>query len=306
MSPTLARPATAVRVHDLHKRFAGRAALAHIDLEIGAGERVALLGASGSGKSTLLRCLCGLELAERMAGGRVEIFGRVMQADGELADEARLLRRRIGVIFQQFNLIGRLPVATNVLAGLSASRPVWRSLLGRFHETDRARVLDALSAVGLQDQAFQRASTLSGGQQQRAAIARALVQGADLLLADEPVASLDPESTRRVMELLLALNRQHGMTLLVTLHDVDLAQQYFERVVALRDGMTVYDGPTAGLSAARIAQLYGATEGERPTPVVAPGPHAANDPMHHVSGGVAPSPNRPPDGVPPLMGLDPA
>ena len=216
----------ALHVECASKTFNGsRRALQGVSLTVQPGERVALIGASGSGKSTLLRALCGLETLDANAG-RVHVFGRPLQAGGRLAPDIRAQRRQVGIIFQQFNLVGRLPVLTNVLTGLAAELPLWRAALNRFTLQERARALDALHAMGLAEQAFQRASTLSGGQQQRAAIARTLVQGARLLLADEPVASLDPESTRRVMELLLALNREQGLTLLVSLHQVGLAQRY--------------------------------------------------------------------------------
>jgi phosphonate transport system ATP-binding protein len=249
--------APVVRVVCARKTYDGRCrALQDLSVEVRRGERVALLGASGSGKSTLLRALCALETLD--AGpGRVEIFGETLQADGRIAPDVRSLRRQVGIIFQQFNLVGRLPVLTNVLTGLAAELPLWRAICGRFTTAEQARALDALEAMGLGEQAFQRASTLSGGQQQRAAIARALVQGASLLLADEPVASLDPEATRRVMELLTALNRDCGMTLIVSLHHVGLAQRYCERVLALRDGLLVFDGPTSALTPGFLRELYG-------------------------------------------------
>ena len=140
------------------------------------------------------------------------------------------MRHGIGIIFQQFNLAGRLPLLTNVLTGVAAQTPLWRSLTGRFTLQDRARALDVLQAIGLSDQAFQRSSTLSGGQQQRAAVARCLVQGARLLLADEPVASLDPESTRRVMDLLLEQCRDSASTLVFVSHDERLAARFDERL----------------------------------------------------------------------------
>jgi phosphonate transport system ATP-binding protein len=246
-----------LRVTKARKSFAAaRPALDDVNFEVRAGERVALLGASGSGKSTLLRAICGLELLDA-DGGRIEVFGQTLQAAGRAAPDIRALRRRVGIVFQQFNLVGRLPVLTNVLTGLAAELPLWRALPALFTLHERARALDALRAMGLAEQAFQRASTLSGGQQQRAAIARTLVQGAQLLLADEPVASLDPESTRRVMDLLLALNREQGLTVLVSLHHVGLAQRYCERVVALRQGRLVYDGPTSALTPQFLRELYG-------------------------------------------------
>jgi phosphonate transport system ATP-binding protein len=263
----------AVSVRQAHKTFPSgggvRRALAGVTFSVRPGERVALLGASGSGKSTLLRCLCGLETLDA-DGGEVLTFGRTLQSGGALSPEVRALRRRIGIVFQQFNLVGRLPLLTNVLTGLVAELPLWRALTARFTLEERARALDALQAVGLAPQAFQRASTLSGGQQQRAAVARALVQGAQLLLADEPVASLDPESTRRVMELLLALNREQGLTLLISLHHVPLARRYCERVLALRDGALVFDGPTSALTPAFLRELYGTSADELIDAVDAP------------------------------------
>jgi phosphonate transport system ATP-binding protein len=252
-----AAAAVAVRVTDACKTFnGGCCALRGISVCVQRGERVALLGASGSGKSTLLRTLCGLETLDAGAGA-IELFGRPLQSGGRVAADIRAQRRQVGIIFQQFNLVGRLPVLTNVLTGMAAELPLWRAVLNRFSPREQARALDALDAMGLGEQAFQRASTLSGGQQQRAAIARTLVQGARLLLADEPVASLDPESTRRVMELLLTLNQEQGMTLIVSLHHVVLARRYCERVVALRDGALVFDGPTSALTPAFLRDLYG-------------------------------------------------
>ena len=261
--------AAALRVVGLSKRFqAGRPALRPLDLHIQAGERVALLGASGSGKSTLLRLLCGLEKADPdpVHQGLVSVFGRTLQERGALAYNVRDLRRDIGMVFQQFNLVGRLSVLTNVMTGLSASLPLTQMLTGRFHTADQARGLDALRLLGLEDQAFQRASTLSGGQQQRAAIARVLVQGARILLADEPVASLDPASTQRVMDHLLHLNESHGLTLLISLHHVELAQRYCTRAIALRQGELVYDGPCSALDPDLLRRLYGQAAHELLTP----------------------------------------
>ena len=251
----------AVRVSGVDKTFGVHQALKNIRIEVRPGERVALLGASGSGKSTLLRCLCGLETIDKGAG-QVEVFGQTLQSGGTISPDVRRLRRQVGIIFQQFNLVGRLPVMTNVLTGLAAELPLWRSVLGRFTLQERARALDALESIGLGPQAFQRASTLSGGQQQRAAVARVLVQGARLLLADEPVASLDPESTRRVMDLLMTLNREQGLTLLVSLHHVGLARRYCPRVIALRQGELVFDGPSAALTPGFLQSLYGTASEE--------------------------------------------
>lgn len=247
----------AIEVQQASKTFAGqRQALRGVDLQVRSGEMVALLGASGSGKSTLLRCLCGLELLD--AGGQVRLQGQTLQAQGRLSPQVRALRRHTGIIFQQFNLVGRMSLLANVLTGLLPHVPLWRSLLGRFNDEERMVAMRALEAVGLADHALQRASTLSGGQQQRAAIARALVQGARILLADEPVASLDPESTRRVMDILRRLCEEQGITLVISLHNVSLARQYCSRIVALRQGELVYDGSPAGLDPQRLSELYGA------------------------------------------------
>jgi phosphonate transport system ATP-binding protein len=252
--------AAAVCVKQARKTYKGaKPALGGVSFAVQPGERVALLGASGSGKSTLLRAICGLETLDADGGG-IELFGRTLQDGGRLAADIRQQRRQVGVVFQQFNLVGRLPVLTNVLTGLAADLPLWRALLNRYTPQEQGLALDVLDAMGLGEQAFQRASTLSGGQQQRAAIARTLLQGARLMLADEPVASLDPESTRRVMDLLLALNQERGMTLLVSLHHVGLARRYCPRVVALRDGALVFDGPSSALTPAFLHQLYGTAD----------------------------------------------
>jgi phosphonate transport system ATP-binding protein len=235
---------------------AGSLALSNVSLQIDRGECVALLGASGSGKSTLLRTLCGLETFSNR-DSEVQIESRVLQSGGRLSPEVQALRRKTAIIFQQFNLVGRKSLLDNVLAGALSSMPLWRVLLGRFTHAERMQALRALDTVGLLDYHAQRASTLSGGQQQRAAIARALVQGSDILLADEPVASLDPESTERVMGQLMRMNREAGLTLVISLHDVDLVRRYCPRVVALKNGHLVYDGPSAQLSEAMLVNLYG-------------------------------------------------
>jgi len=185
------------------------------------------------------------------------VLGRTLQDGGRLAADVRAQRSRIATVFQQFNLVDRLPVMTNVMAGALYRTPRWRALLRRFGDAELQRAWAALCDVGIERCAWQRASTLSGGQQQRAAIARALVQGAEIVLADEPIASLDPESSRRVMELLVQLNRTRGVTVVVSLHQVEHAMRHCPRTVALRDGAVLYDGPSAALTPARLAQLYG-------------------------------------------------
>ena len=245
----------AVEIRNLTKSFGARRALHDVTLQVAAGEMVALIGASGSGKSTLLRHIPGFVAAD---AGEVRVCGRTMQADGRLAAGIRHHRWRVGFVFQQFNLVGRLPVATNVLIGLLHRTSWWRRLTMRFSLDERRQALAALAAVGIEDTAWQRASTLSGGQQQRAALARCLVQNAEIVLADEPIASLDPESSRKVMELLATMNREHACTVLVCLHQVEFAMRYCPRTIALRHGKLVYDGPSAGLTPAVLRELYGA------------------------------------------------
>ncbi len=262
----------AVLVSGLCKRFGQRQALADVSLTVQRGEMIALLGASGSGKSTLLRHLNGLHRADAGSTSRVEVLGQVLQQGGRLAPNARAQRSRIATVFQQFNLVDRLSVMSNVLAGALHRMPTWRGCTGRFDEAERQRAWAALCDVGIETCAWQRASTLSGGQQQRAAIARALVQGAELVLADEPIASLDPASSARVMELLAALNQQRGVTVIVSLHQVDYAMRYCPRTVALRAGRVLYDGPSAALTAERLRQLYGAEASELLAPATTPDP----------------------------------
>lgn len=243
----------AITVSSLTKTFGSHRALDEVTLTVAPGEMVALIGASGSGKSTLLRHLSGFVAGDC---GEISICGEVVQKDGRIARNVRGLRSHIGFVFQQFNLVGRLTVLTNVLTGQLHRIPTHRSLLRLFTRKEREIGLAALAEVGMEKRAFQRASTLSGGQQQRAAIARALVQGAKVILADEPIASLDPESSRKVMEILARVNREHGCAVLVSLHQVDVALRYCPRVVAMRDGRVVYDGPASALSPEFLNELY--------------------------------------------------
>ena len=250
-------PAAAVAsVRDVSKTFGSRKALDGVSVEVGPGEMVALIGPSGSGKSTLLRSITGLQPID--AGhGVIEVFGKTVQKDGRVTSEVRAARRRMGMIFQQFNLVGRLTLFSNVMLGALGRLPSWRGILGLWPVEDKTRAMQALHRVGVSDYAAQRANTLSGGQQQRGAIARALVQGSKAILADEPVASLDPVSARKVMELLVELNKQDGMGVIVTLHQVDYAIRYCERVLALKAGKVVYDGPVSGLTTERLIEIYG-------------------------------------------------
>lgn len=258
MNPRHTQP-LAIRTRELSKTFpSGRQALQNIDINIHSGEMVALIGASGSGKSTLLRHLAGLMAADQTGAGEITIHGRTVQKNGRIAHDIRGIRAGIGFVFQQFNLVGRLPVIVNVLVGTLHRVPLWRSLMGRFTPAEVARGLAALQRVDIADCCNQRASTLSGGQQQRAAIARALVQGAKVILADEPIASLDPESSRKVMDILQRVNQEDGCTVVVCLHQVNVAIKYCPRTIALNQGRVVYDGPSTALTPELLRSLYGA------------------------------------------------
>jgi phosphonate transport system ATP-binding protein len=248
----------ALHIRNLSKRFAAnKKALSGINLRVASGEMVALIGASGSGKSTLLRMIAGLAPADGDVESIVEVHGQRVQQGGRIDRDIRKTRAQIGFIFQQFNLVGRLSVILNVMVGRLHMMPSWRSLTGIFRRQDRQLALEALARVGIAECHAQRASTLSGGQQQRAAIARALVQGARLILADEPIASLDPESSRKVMESLARINQEDRCTVLVSLHQVDMAIKYCPRVIALNAGHVVYDGPSASLTPSLLRELYG-------------------------------------------------
>ena len=255
---------TAIEVRNLSKSFGtGNRALDDVNFTVERGEIVALIGASGSGKSTLIRHIAGLLAADKKGStSEISILSRTIQSGGRIDTAARDLRSSIGVVFQQFNLVGRLTVLTNVLTGHLGRISRLRGTLGLFTAEEKAAALHALDRVGIAERAGQRASTLSGGQQQRAAIARTLVQGAEVVLADEPIASLDPASSKRVMDILSEVNRVDGKTVVVSLHQVDYAKTYCPRIIALRDGRIVYDGPGAALTDTLLHELYGDADQE--------------------------------------------
>jgi phosphonate transport system ATP-binding protein len=248
--------AAVLSIRNVSKTFGARRALDDVSLDVSRGEMIALIGPSGSGKSTLLRAISGLAPVDAGAG-RIDAFGAPVQAKGKVSDQVRDARIRIGFIFQQFNLVGRLTLFSNVALGSLGRIGFWPGLLGRWPQETKAAAMAALARVGVAEYAAQRANTLSGGQQQRGAIARALVQKAKIILADEPVASLDPVSARKVMELLRDLNRTDGLTVVVTLHQVDYALRYCDRILALKAGALVYDGPPSGLKKKQLIEIYG-------------------------------------------------
>ena len=253
-----------VQARRISKSYGRTRVLKGIDLEIHRGEMVGLIGASGSGKSTLIRAIAGLTALDRSpddstAGtGEILLFSQPMQRRGRIAASANALRARTGVVFQQFNLVPRLSVLTNVCLGRLGRMPLLRATLCQFSMDEKRHAMRALARVGIAEHALKRGCDLSGGQQQRAAIARTLVQGAELILADEPIASLDPSAARRVMDILAALNQQDRITVLVSLHQVEYALRYCPRIIALQAGEIVYDGPSEALTPELLTTIYGA------------------------------------------------
>ena len=242
-----------VRVRDVTVRYPGGVtALDGVTLDIDAGEMVSVVGLSGSGKSTLIRTINGLV---PVTSGEVTVGEHTL---GSLSGrQARAVRGSIGMIFQSFNLARRTTVLNNVLVGRLAHTPTWRTLLGAYTAADKQLAFEALDSVGILDKTWQRASNLSGGQQQRVAIARALTQQPRIVLADEPVASLDPPSAHAVMGDLRRINTELGITVLTNLHLLDLAREYGTRMIGLRAGKVVYDGPAATASDAVFEEIYG-------------------------------------------------
>ncbi|MCM3628581.1 phosphonate ABC transporter ATP-binding protein [Paenibacillus glycanilyticus] len=226
--------------------------LSDINLTIRDGEFVAIVGLSGAGKSTLLRSINRLH---DITGGEILINGQsITKAKGK---ELRLIRRNIGMIFQSFNLVKRSSVLRNVLAGRVGYHSTFRTLTGRFPKQDIDLAFEALSRVHIMEKAYARADELSGGQQQRVAIARVLAQEAKIILADEPVASLDPLTTKQVMDDLKKINQEWGITTIVNLHFIDLARTYATRIIGLRAGEVVFDGPVSEATDERFAEIYG-------------------------------------------------
>ena len=247
----------AITITSLSKSFNQTIALDQVSLQIETGEIIALIGPSGSGKTTLLRHIAGLEVSDKDPHTEININGLPIQRKGRLIKGVRKTRTKIGVIFQQFNLINRLNVFTNVLIGALGRVPRWRGTIGLFTAEEKQAALKALDQVGLQEIAYQRASTLSGGQQQRVAIARTLMQRASIILADEPIASLDPKSAKTVMRHLHELSESDGKTVVITLHQVEYARKYCNRVIALVDGKISFDGKVKELTDQVLEELYG-------------------------------------------------
>lgn len=242
-----------LRIENLTKRYkTGDAALRGVSLAVGAGEIMGLIGPSGAGKSTLIRCVNRLV---EPTSGKIHLDGTELTAVGAAA--LRRTRRRIGMIFQEFALIERLTVMENVLSGRLGYTGFWRSWFRRFPQTDVDRAFALIERVGLIDHVDKRADALSGGQRQRVGIARALAQDPQLLLIDEPTASLDPKTSRQVMRLLTELCAERKLAAIVNIHDVQLAQMFLPRIVGLQAGKIVYDGAASGLDAEVLTRIYG-------------------------------------------------
>ena len=230
----------------------GLHALKNISLEIKQGEFVAIIGLSGAGKSTLLRTINRMH---DISEGSLTVNG---QEINDLAGkDLRKFRRKIGMVFQSFNLVTRTTVVNNVLTSRVPDMPLWKSIIGLYSKEDKVIALEALDKVGILDKAYVRADQLSGGQQQRVALARTLAQKPEIILADEPVAALDPITAKQVMDDFKKINKELNMSVLINIHHVDLALKYADRVIGIKAGEIVYDGPSAEVDSEVLKQIYG-------------------------------------------------
>jgi len=242
-----------LRIEGLVKQYrTGDRALKSVDLEVPGGQVMALIGPSGAGKSTLIRCVNRLV---EPTSGRIQLGELELTTLGSRA--LRRARRRMGMIFQEYALVERLTVMENVLSGRLGYVGFWRSFARRFPQSDVDEAFRLLSRVGLDHMVDKRADELSGGQRQRVGIARALIQDPELLLVDEPTASLDPKTSRQIMRLVTELCEERGLAAIINIHDVMLAQMFSKRVVGLQLGEIVYDGPPEGLTAEVLTTIYG-------------------------------------------------
>ena len=230
----------------------GTVGLSDVNLTIKDGEFVAIIGRSGAGKSTLLR---SVNRMHQITGGTLTVNGvNVSELKGR---SLRRFRRGIGMVFQSFNLVTRTTVIKNVLSARVPDLPFWRVLLGAFSKTDKLAALEALDKVDILDKAYIRADQLSGGQQQRVALARTLAQNPKIILADEPVAALDPVTAKQVMQDFVRINREMGISILLNIHHVELAIEYADRIIGIRSGKIVYDGPAKDVDKAVLDTIYG-------------------------------------------------
>ena len=242
-----------LEIHNLTKIYDGKVlAVDNVSFEVKEGEFLAVIGLSGSGKSTLLRCIN--RLIEPTSG---QIIWNNIDITSASQNEMRNVRRKIGMVFQHFNLVSRSKVITNVLSGRLGYINPALSLINRFPQTDIEMALKQLERVGIADQAYKRADELSGGQQQRVGVARAMMQEPDIILADEPVASLDPVLAHSIMQYLEKLNKEDGVTIICSLHFLDLVHEYADRAIALNQGQLMFDGAPKEIDDARFRRIYG-------------------------------------------------
>ena len=242
-----------IQFKDVVKTYPGGVtALRGVNLEIQQGEFVAIIGLSGAGKSTLLR---SINQMHTITSGSLKVNG--VEVSSLKGEDLRRFRRKIGMVFQSFNLVKRTTVIKNVLAARVADMPLWKSLLGVYTKADKILALEALDNVGILEKAYVRADMLSGGQQQRVALARCLAQQPDIILADEPVASLDPLTSQQVMADFVKINRQFNITIVANMHHVDIATKYAKRIIGIKAGEIVYDGPSDQLTNDILTQIYG-------------------------------------------------
>ncbi|MFN3363992.1 MAG: phosphonate ABC transporter ATP-binding protein [Allorhizobium sp.] len=247
-----------LKISGLTKTYkTGDKALKNVSLEIPAGQVVGLIGPSGAGKSSLIRCIN--RLIEPTEG---EIHLGALNVTKLSRSELRTARRRMGMIFQEYALVERLTVMENVLSGRLGYVPFWRSFFRRYPADYVANAFALLDRVGLMAHADKRADALSGGQRQRVGIARALGQDPELLLIDEPTASLDPKTSRQIMRLIVEVCRERGLPAIINIHDVLLAQAFVERIIGLRAGEVVFDGPPEALDTAALTRIYGEEDWE--------------------------------------------
>jgi phosphonate transport system ATP-binding protein len=233
------------------KRFGDLPAIEDVSLRIMAGERVALAGPSGAGKSTLIRLLNGTILPDE---GQVCVLGKDLAA--MKPHQLRQLQRQMGTVYQQFHLVDNLRVVHNVNAGHLGAWPLWKAAVSLIRPLQLETAVHALTQVGIPEKLYERTDTLSGGQQQRVALARVLVQNPTAILADEPIASLDPERSRDIMDLFRDLTQQMGKTLVISLHEIAFARSHCERIIGLRQGRVLFDAPSAEVSSQMVAELY--------------------------------------------------
>ena len=230
----------------------GLHALKNVSLEINQGEFVAIIGLSGAGKSTLLRTINRMH---DISEGSLTVNGQ--EVNDLSGKDLRKFRRKVGMVFQSFNLVTRTTVINNVLTSRVPDMPLWKSIIGLYSKEDKVIALEALDKVGILDKAYVRADQLSGGQQQRVALARTLAQKPEIILADEPVAALDPITAKQVMDDFKKINKELNMSVLINIHHVDLALKYADRVIGIKAGEIVYDGPATKVNSEVLKQIYG-------------------------------------------------